>query len=169
MNIVEELKYLAQNGKNLTQTGNKLRTRYNIRLDGKPTTADLGQLISVLGNLITKISINALTELGEYPTEQNPGENEKDLIFRYMQAQGVLAAQWKYQMEEMIRRYTSKQLKRLWGEESESASIALCKEACKRSNAASHLDKALIAAIKDDPQAVAKHLGFFRQSEAEVR
>lgn len=165
MNIIEELKDLAQNGENLIQIGDALRTRYNISIDGKPTSADLAQLTSVLGNLIIEICINALRELGEYPTEQNPGEQEKIIATCYARTLETLAAQWKYHTAKMIRRNTPENLEKLWGKEPDSTNIEYYKSACERLDAARHLDKMLIAAIKNDPQAVAKYLGFFQHPQ----
>ena len=169
MNIIDELKTLAHYGEEISTTGYTLRNRYDIYLDSKPTSADLANIISSLGCLIQVLSVNALRELGEYPIDQNYGESEKNIAIAYAQALKVLAAQWKYETAEMIRRSTPENLEKLWGKDPDSTNIEYYKRACERLDDASHLDKALIAAIKNDPQAVAKHLGFFRQSEAEVR
>lgn len=168
MNIIEEIKELIKNGKNIALIGDTLNFRYNISIDGKPTSADLSRLSVMLGNLIIEICINALRELGEYPTEQNPGEQEKIIATCYARTLETLAAQWKYHTAKMIRRNTPENLEKLWGKEPDSTNIEYYKRACERLDAARHLDKMLIAAIKNDPQAVAKHLGFFRQSEVEV-
>lgn len=165
MNIIEEIKELIKNGKNITLIGDTLNFRYNISIDDKPTSADLSRLSVMLGNLIIEICINALRELGEYPTEQNPGEQEKIIATCYARTLETLAVQWKYHTAEMIRRSTPENLEKLWGKEPDSTNIEYYKRACERLDGARHLDKALIAAIKNDPQAVAKHLGFFQHPQ----
>lgn len=169
MSIIDELKTLAHHGEEIATIGYTLRTQYDFYLDGKPTSANLSDLSAALGKLITEISVNALRELGEYSTEQNPGETEKDIAILYAQAVEVLTALWRYETAEIIRRNIPERLSTIWGRDADSAGIDGYKRACGRLEDARHLDKALIAAIKGDQQAVAKHLGFFRQSEAEVR
>ena len=165
MSIIDELKNLAHHGEEIATTGYTLRTRYDFYLDGKPTSANLADLTTVLGKLITEISVNALRELGEYSSEPSPGETEKDIAILYAQAVEVLAAIWRYETAEIIRRNIPERLSTVWGRDAESAGIDGYKRACKRLEDARHLDKALIAAIEDNQQAVAKHLGFFQHPQ----